>query len=84
MTVGGRLEKTSEMSHLHGSTRIRCGSLLKESVDRVLMHTGLKEILELREYLIHKKPAVYLNGTLFYSLLSESAEFLEFDIIQIL
>ena len=43
------LEKMRKMSHMHGSSIIRCRSLLKESIDRVLMHTGLAAVLEFRK-----------------------------------
>ena len=59
MTVGSRLEKMSEMSHMHRSNIIRCRSLLEESIDRILMHTGLEEVLELREDLINVRSQMY-------------------------
>ena len=41
------------MSHMHGSNGLRCRSLLKEGIDRLLMQTGFKKVLELRKDLIN-------------------------------
>lgn len=73
------------MSQVHGSNRIGSGSLLKERIDRALMHTGLEEVLEFGEDLIQIRSQLYFQtGTLLNSLLPEPSEFFEFDVIQIL
>ena len=46
MTAGSVLKKMGKMSQMYGSDDIRCRGLLEESIDRVLMHTGLEEVLE--------------------------------------
>lgn len=73
------------MSHMHRSNGIRSRGLLKEGVDRILMHTGLEEVLEFGEDLINVRSQLYfLPGTLLHSLLAKSAEFFEFNVIQLL
>ena len=59
MTVGSQVEKMSKMSHMHGSDGIRCRCLLEDGIDRVLMHTGLKEVLKLRKDLINVGSQLY-------------------------
>ena len=38
---------------MHGSNGLRCRSLLQEGIDRPLMQTGFKKVLELRKDLIN-------------------------------
>ena len=38
---------------MHGSNGLWCRILLKEGIDRLLMQTGLKKVLELRKDLIN-------------------------------
>jgi hypothetical protein len=38
---------------MHGSNGLRCRSLLQEGIDRLLMQTGFKKVLELRKDLIN-------------------------------
>ena len=70
MVVRGFHKQTGEMSHMHGSNGLRCRSLLQEGIDRFLMQTGFKEVLELRKDLINIgsklnfQPSPLLNGLL--------------------
>lgn len=56
---------------------------LEEGVDRLLVNTGLEEVLEFREELIWIRSQLYFQtGTLLNGILPESAKFFEFDVIQ--
>ncbi len=60
-------------------------SFLEEGVDRLLMYTGLEEVLVFWEYLIQIRSQLYFQtGTLLNGLMSEPAKFFKFDIVQIL
>ena len=85
MAVGSTCNDVRQMSQVHGSNRVGSRSLLKERIDRALMHTGLEEVLEFGEDLIQIRGQLYFQtGTLLSSLLPEPTEFFEFDVIQIL
>ena len=52
MVMGSTCKDVSQMSQVQGSKRVRCRNIFQERIDRVLMYTGLEEVLEFREDLI--------------------------------
>lgn len=49
------------MSHVHGGNSIRCRNFLEKCIDRFLMQTGLEEVLQFWEHLVHVRIEIGLS-----------------------